>query len=106
MYLWSNIDGDVYLSVMTIVSSVRQMVETPIYAINEGTSPILSYNYGAQRPKKVKKAIRVLTCMILIYTAITWSVIIFAPDFITFGVNVTRLKDTMQLQQRSMYSQD
>ena len=67
----SGIGGDVYISVMTIVSSVRQMVETPIYAINEGTSPILSYNYGAQRPKKVKKAICVLTCMILIYTAIT-----------------------------------
>ena len=74
--------GDVYISVMTIVSSVRQMVETPIYAINEGTSPILSYNYGAQRPKKVKKAICVLTCMILIYTAITWSVIIFEPEFL------------------------
>lgn len=74
--------GDVYISVMTIVSSVRQMVETPIYAINEGTSPILSYNYGAQRPKKVKKAICVLTCMILIYTAIAWSVIIFEPEFL------------------------
>ena len=74
--------GDVYVSVMTIVSSVRQMVETPIYAINEGTSPILSYNYGAQRPKKVKKAICVLTCMILIYTAIAWSVIIFEPEFL------------------------
>lgn len=102
----SGIGGDVYISVMTIVSSIRQMVETPIYAINEGTSPILSYNYGARRPMKVKKAIRVLTCMILIYTAITWSVIIFAPDFITFGVNVIRSKDTMQLQQQSMYSQD
>ena len=74
--------GDIYISVMTIVSSVRQMVETPIYAINEGTSPILSYNYGAQRPKKVKKAICVLTCMILIYTAIAWSVIIFEPEFL------------------------
>ena len=78
----SGIGGDVYISVMTIVSSVRQMVETPIYAINEGTSPILSYNYGARRPMKVKKAIRVLTCMILIYTAITWSVIIFEPEFL------------------------
>ena len=78
----SGIGGDVYISVMTIISSVRQMVETPIYAINEGTSPILSYNYGARRPMKVKKAIRVLTCMILIYTAITWSVIIFAPEFL------------------------
>ena len=42
--------GDIYISVMTIVSSVRQLVETPIYAMNEGTSPILSYNYGARRP--------------------------------------------------------
>ena len=44
--------GDVYISVMTIISSVRQMVETPIYAITEGSSPIISYNYGARRPKK------------------------------------------------------
>lgn len=78
----SGIGGDVYISVMTIVSSIRQMIETPIYAMNEGTSPILSYNYGAQRPKRVRKAIRVMTCMILIYTAIMWSVIIFAPEFL------------------------
>ncbi len=30
--------GDRYIFVMTIVSSVRQLVETPIYAINEGAS--------------------------------------------------------------------
>lgn len=41
--------GDLYISVMTIVSSIRQMVETPIYAIVEGSSPVLSYNYGAKR---------------------------------------------------------
>ena len=45
--------GDIYISVMTIVSSVRQLVETPLHAINEGASPILSYNYGARRPKHV-----------------------------------------------------
>ncbi len=33
--------GDIYISVMTIVSSVRQLVETPIYAINEGDFPYL-----------------------------------------------------------------
>ncbi len=30
----------------------------------------------------LEKAIRVMTCMILIYTAIMWSVIIFAPEFL------------------------
>lgn len=71
--------GDIYISVMTIVSSVRQLVETPITAINEGTSPILSYNYGAGRPERVKKAIVVLSVMVLCYTAVMWSIIILYP---------------------------
>lgn len=71
--------GDIYISVMTIVSSVRQLVETPITAINEGTSPILSYNYGAGRPKRVKKAIVVLSVMVLCYTAVMWSIIVLYP---------------------------
>lgn len=71
--------GDIYISVMTIVSSVRQLVETPIYAMNEGTSPILSYNYGAVRPARVRKAILVLGMMILAYTAVMWSLIILVP---------------------------
>ena len=71
--------GDIYISVMTIVSSVRQLVETPIYAINEGTSPILSYNYGACRPSRVRKAGIVMGIMIFGYTAVMWSLIILAP---------------------------
>ena len=57
----SDVGGDIYISVMTIVSSVRQLVETPIYAMNEGTSPILSYNYGACRPARVRKAMAVMS---------------------------------------------
>ena len=71
--------GDIYISVMTIISSVRQLVETPIYAMNEGTSPILSYNYGARRPARVRKAMCVMSAMILGYTAVMWSVIVLAP---------------------------
>ena len=67
--------GDIYISVMTIVSSVRQLVETPIYAINEGTSPILSYNYGARRPCRVRKAGAMMALMILGYTAVMWCII-------------------------------
>ena len=71
--------GDIYVSVMTIVSSVRQLVETPIFAINEGTSPILSYNYGAGRPSRVRKAALVMSLMIFGYTAVMWTMIIVIP---------------------------
>ena len=71
--------GDVYISVMTIISSVRQMVETPIYALTEGSSPIISYNYGARRSGHVRRAIFTMSALILLYTAVMWSVIIFLP---------------------------
>lgn len=74
--------GDIYISVMTIISSVRQLVETPIYAITEGTSPILSYNYGARRPARVRKSGLVMGLLVLIYTAIMWSMIILIPEIL------------------------
>ena len=89
--------GDIYISVMTIVSSVRQLVETPIYAMNEGTSPILSYNYGAVRPARVRKAILVLGMMILAYTAVMWSLIILVPDTLirVFTSDTSLVQDTI-----------
>lgn len=89
--------GDVYISVMTIVSSVRQMVETPIYAIVEGSSPIISYNYGARRSKRVAKAIVTMALMALIYTLSMWLVIIEAPEFLIgiFSSNQELLVDAV-----------
>ena len=89
--------GDIYISVMTIVSSVRQLVETPIYAMNEGGSPILSYNYGARRPARVRKAMIVISAMILCYTAVMWSVIIFAPGTLirVFSSDPSLVKDSI-----------
>ena len=89
--------GDIYISVMTIISSVRQLVETPLHAINEGASPILSYNYGACRPKHVRKAGAILSVMVLVYTAVTWSMIILIPEFLIriFSSDTVLLKDAV-----------
>lgn len=76
----SHIGGDLFVSVMTIIASTRQMIETPIYAIVEGASPIISYHYGGARPGHVRKAIRVMALLVLAYTALSWSAILFAPD--------------------------
>lgn len=89
--------GDIYISVMTIINSVRQLVETPISAINEGTSPILSYNYGARRPGRVRKAMVVLAVMILLYTAVMWGSIIVIPEVLIriFSSDKMLLKDAV-----------
>ena len=89
--------GDVYISVMTIISSVRQMVETPIYAITEGSSPIISYNYGARRPRKVLRAAASMALMALVYTLTIWAVILLAPHFLIsiFSSDPTLQADTI-----------
>lgn len=89
--------GDVYISVMTIISSVRQMVETPIHAITEGSSPIISYNYGARRPRKVLRAAVSMALMALVYTLTIWAVILLAPHFLIsiFSSDPTLQADTI-----------
>lgn len=89
--------GDVYISVMTIISSIRQMVETPIWSISEGSSPVISYNYGAKRPKKVIKAWLTMSVLILCYILIAWSVILFAPKFLIgiFSSDKSLMLDTI-----------
>ena len=89
--------GDIYISVMTIASSVRQLVETPIHAMSEGSSPILSYNYGARRPARVRKAGMVMGAMILAYSAVIWSIIILEPRPLIriFSSDVQLIKDAV-----------
>ena len=89
--------GDIYISVMTIVSSVRQLVETPIYALTEGSSPIISYNYGARRPTRVKKAGNIMSLLVFAYTAVMWAVIILIPHTLiqVFSSNASLISDSV-----------
>ena len=72
--------GDIYISTMTIINSVRQILDTPVLAITDGASPILSFNYGAKRYESVKKAIRVVTLSAFVYTAVVWVLILLLPE--------------------------
>ena len=78
----STVGGDIYISIMTIVNSARQMMETPILAITEGTSPLISYNYGARRYDRIKKAILIMFVLDLAYTMGVWLFIKLSPETI------------------------
>ena len=68
----ADVGGDFYVSIMTMVNSARQMMETPILAIAEGTSPVISYNYGAHRFDRVKRSIAIMVAMEFGYTFLVW----------------------------------
>jgi putative MATE family efflux protein len=77
----ADLGGDIYVSVMTIISSVRQILEVPLAAITDGAAPVISYNYGAGRPTNVKKAVRLMSVMAISYTLLTWLTVVLFPSF-------------------------
>ena len=85
----SKYGGEVMISVYTIINSVRQVLETPVIAIGEGTSPVISYNYGARRPGHVRNGIG--------YTLIVWILIERFPAFFIsmFSTDAALMKDAI-----------
>ena len=73
--------GDLYISVMTVVNSVREIAQTPVSAISEGASPVISYNYGAGQIGRMKKAIRFMTQLGFAYTLLFWAAVYVFPEF-------------------------
>ena len=90
----SQFGSDLYVSCMTVINSVRQILEVPVLAIGDGSSPILSYNYGAKNYKGVKKAIRIMTCAGVLYTLVAWLFVFLFPSFFIHIFN----DDSMLLQ--------
>ena len=75
-----DVGGAVYVSAMTIVSSVRSILDTPVMAFAEGASPVMSFNYGAKRAGNVKKSIRVMMTLMLPYTVAVWALVMLFPE--------------------------
>ncbi|SCW54562.1 putative efflux protein, MATE family [Lachnospiraceae bacterium C10] len=93
----SDVGGDIYISIMTIVNSARQMMETPILAFSEGASPVISFNYGAKRYDRIKQSILIMFLLNFGYTFLVWLVIRISPAMVIgiFSDDKTILDDAI-----------
>lgn len=73
--------GDIYIGVMTILNSIREILGLPVNGISSGSQPVISYNYGAKEYKRVKESIRFISLVGSVYMMITWLIIMVFPDF-------------------------
>ena len=71
--------GDVYVGVMTIVNSMREIVITPANGVTQAGQPVMSYNYGAGLYARVRKAIGFVTALCVGYTALVWVLLMALP---------------------------
>lgn len=40
--------GDLYVAIMTIINSIREIISLPSQGIANASQPVLGYNYGAK----------------------------------------------------------
>lgn len=85
--------GDVYVGIMTVLNSIREIFSLPVNGIINGAQPVLSFNYGAKRNDRVKAGIRFSTLIGIVYTMIAWLVVVVFPRF-WFGIFSSDVKLT------------
>lgn len=73
--------GDIYVGVMTVLNSVREICTLPVHGFTNGASPVMSFNYGERAYDKVKKAIKFITAVCVLYTLFIWGVLKVIPQF-------------------------
>ncbi len=72
--------GDVAVGAMTILTSVMQFAMLPLQGLGQGAQPIISYNYGARNPERVKAAFKMLLKASLVYSTLLWAAVMLFPQ--------------------------
>lgn len=71
--------GDLAVGAMTILTSVMQFAMLPLQGLGQGAQPIISYNYGAKNPERVKAAFKLLLKCSLTYSIVLWLLVMIFP---------------------------
>lgn len=74
--------GDMYVGIMTIVNSIREVITMPIQGITGGSQPILGYNYGAAEYGRVRESIKFTTLITVGYAVVAWGVTMLIPSLL------------------------
>ena len=65
--------GDLYVSVMTVINSIREVTFMGVQGITNGAQPVLGYNYGAECYQRVRQGIRFTVAATVGYAALIWA---------------------------------
>ena len=73
--------GDLYVGVMTVVNSVREILFLPVSGITSGALPVIGFNYGARKYSRVRQGIKFMTIACTVYTTVSWIAVLLFPKF-------------------------
>ena len=74
--------GDLYVGIMTVINSVREILSLPVSGITSGAQPVLGYNYGAKEYNRVRQGIRFTAALGIVYTLLAWLLVFLSPHLL------------------------
>ena len=92
--------GDITVGAMTILTSVMQFAMLPLQGLGQGAQPIISYNYGARNPERVKAAFKLLLKSSLVYSTLLWALVMLFPQ--AFAAMFTSSETLMTFTQKAL----
>ena len=92
--------GDIAVGAMTILTSVMQFAMLPLQGLGQGAQPIISYNYGARNPERVKAAFKLLLKSSLVYSTLLWALVMLFPQ--AFAAMFTSSETLMAFTQKAL----
>ena len=78
--------GDIYIGIMTVVNSVRDVVTLPLHGFTNAAQPVIGYNYGARKFARIRQVIRFTTPVTVCYMLLCWGIIFLLPELLAKGV--------------------
>ncbi len=76
----SRYGGDLAIGAMTIITSINMLISMPLQGFCQGGQPIMSYNYGANNPERVRKAFYTQFGICVAYALLFWGLIMIMPN--------------------------
>ena len=67
---------------MAVINSIAMMVMMPVFGINQGSQPIIGFNYGAKNYDRVKEALKYAAIAATTITTIGFILTQFFPVFL------------------------
>lgn len=74
--------GDMATTSMGVINSVSMMIAMPIFGINQGSQPIMGYNYGAKQYDRVRKAFFYAAAAATVITSLGFLIVQLFPEAI------------------------
>lgn len=79
--------GDVAIGAMAIINSISMIFLMPIFGLNQGMQPIVGYNYGARKFKRVREAIKYPQIIAVCIGTVGFLLVQFVPDILIKAFN-------------------